>query len=207
MPPRMGTISGLHAHGPHGGTGVVDELHVGQQLFLHIIVAVLQLQPEGVLAPNAVEVTDGVFHEGLAGLELLTVVVTDDGVEHHLRLVAGDVGDVVEALVALGVGGSLRLRQQGDELVGHEDGVFHLILGGAGVDVDAVDGEGHGGGVEVLILDLSQLSAVHGIGGLGGEFGGVEVVGTLAHLLVGGEADGDGAVGDLRGGPADTRRR
>lgn len=190
----------LHAHGPHGGTGVVDELHVGQQLFLHIIVAVLQLQPEGALAPNAVEVADGVFHEGLAGLELLTVVVTDDGVEHHLRLVAGDVGDVVEALVALGVGGSLRLRQQGDELVGHEDGVFHLILGGAGVDVDAVDGEGHGGGVEVLVLDLAQLSAVHGIGGLGGEFGGVEVVGTLAHLLVGGEADGDGAVGDLRVG-------
>ena len=88
---------------------------------------------------------------------------------------------MVEALVALGVGGSLRLRQQGDELVGHEDGVFHLILGGAGVDVDAVDGEGHGGGVEVLVLDLAQLSAVHGIGGLGGEFGGVKVVGTLAH--------------------------
>ena len=73
----------LHAHGPHGGTGVVDELHVGQQLLLHIIVAVLQLQPEGTLAPNAVEVADGVFHEGLAGLELLTVVVTDDGVEHR----------------------------------------------------------------------------------------------------------------------------
>lgn len=89
MPARRGTISGLHAHGPHGGTGVVDELHVGQQLFLHIIVAVLQLQPEGTLAPKAVEVADGVFHEGLAGLELLTVVVTDDGVEHHLRLVAG----------------------------------------------------------------------------------------------------------------------
>ena len=68
------------------------------------------------------------------------------------------------------------------------------------MDVHALHRQGHGGGIEVLVLDLAQLAAVHGVGHLGGELFRIKVIGALAHLLVRGEAHGDGPVRDLRMG-------
>ena len=68
------------------------------------------------------------------------------------------------------------------------------------MDVHALHRQGHGGGIEVLVLDLAQLAAVHGVGHLGGELFRIKVIGALAHLLVGGEAHGHGPVPDLRMG-------
>ena len=107
-------------------------------------------------------------------------------------------GEVVEALVALRVGGGLSGRQEGDKLVADEQGVLHLVLGRARMDVDAVDDHLGPGGVEVLILQLAQLAAVHRVGHRRAEALDVEAVGARAHLLVGGKAYRDAAVGDLR---------
>ena len=112
-------------------------------------------------------------------------------------LVALEVRHVVEALVALGVGGGLGGGEEAHELRRQEGGVLHLVLGLAGVDVDAVDADLGRGGVEVLILQLPDLAAVHGVGLLGGELGEVKVVRTPADLLIRGEADGDLAVRHL----------
>ena len=173
---------------------------MGPDLLLHVVVAVLHVQPEGAPAPLIVQIGGQPLHKGLPGVEFLQIMVPDDGVQHHLALVSGQVRHMVEALVALRVGGSLRRRQQGDELVGQQDGIFHLVLGGAGMDVHALHRQGHGGGIEVLILDLPQLAAVHGVGRPGGELFRIKVIGALAHLLVRGEAHGDGPVRDLRMG-------
>ena len=107
---------------------------------------------------------------------------------------------MVEALVAFGMGGGLGGGQEAHELRRQEGGVLHLVLGLAGVDVDAVDPDLGGRGVEVLILQLPDLAAVHGVGLLRGELGEVEVVRAPANLLVRREADGDLAVLLLRMG-------
>src|SRR5699024_6505428 len=49
--------------------------------------------------------------------------------------------------------------------------------------------------VEVLVFDLAQGAAVHGVGVVRGEGGDVEAVRAPADLLVGGEADAHRAVG------------
>ena len=85
-----------------------------------------------------------------------------------------------------------------------------MPLGGAGVDAEACDLHGGGGRVEVFVLQLAQEAAVHGIGEVAAKARHVEVVGAGADLLIGGEAQLDGAVGlvlpdDLRGGAEDLR--
>ena len=51
--------------------------------------------------------------------------------------------------------------------------------------------------VEVFIVDLVHVAAVHRIGEIGAEALDVEQIGSLANLLVGGEADADLAVGQI----------
>ena len=170
---------------------------MGLDLLPHVVVGVLHLHLDGGGAVLAVEVGGDEVHPLLPLLETGPVVVPDDEAQPGLGLVALHVAQVVEALIALGVGGGLRRRQHVHELQGHEAGVAHLVLGGAGVDVEAPDGDLGGGGVEILILQLAQLAAVHGVGRGGPEALHVEVVGAAAHLLVGGDGHGDAAVGDL----------
>ena len=170
---------------------------MGLDLGLHVVVGVLHLHLDGGGAVLLVEVGGDEVDALLPGLEAVPVVVPDDEAQPGLGLVALHVAQVEEALVALGVGGGLRRRQHVHELQSHEAGVAHLVLGGAGVDVEAPDGDLGGGGVEVLVLQLPQLAAVHGVGRGGAEALHVEVVGAAAHLLVGGDGHGDAAVGDL----------
>ena len=66
------------------------------------------------------------------------------------------------------------------------------------MDVQTADGQLRRRGVEVLILNLTELTAVDGVGHRGGELRSVEVVRAAANLLVRREADGNGAVRDLR---------
>ena len=110
--------------------------------------------------------------------------------------VEGD--QVVESLVALGVFGFLLDRKETVQLLRDADGVAHLALGVAGMDVAALDADGSRGGVEVLELQLADLAAVDRIGVVGPEFRHVELHDAPADLLVGREADLDLTVRDIR---------
>ena len=77
---------------------------------------------------------------------------------------AGHVGEMEKALVALGPLGHSAAWEHGVDLHGHKRCVDHLVLGAAGVDVEAADLPLGGSGVEGLKIDLLQLTAVHGIG-------------------------------------------
>ncbi len=101
-----------------------------------------------------------------------------------------------EALIPFRI---LRLLGSGQQtLVLHGDilGVDHLILGGAGVDVQAVESHAGRGGVEVLILDLPHRTAVGGVGIVRPKAPDVKFVRAPADFLVGGEADFQGGVLD-----------
>ena len=184
----------------HGGFGIADEVHMAGELFLHIIVAVGHLQGEGVGAVLAVHVFGGLRHQRFACLELFPVVVPDDIGSLGGGLIALHFTQVEKSLVALGMGGGFGGGQQPDELGQQQGGVFHLIFGAAGVDIEPVDGDGRRSGIEVFVFDLAQLAAINGIGLLCGEAFHTETVGAPADLLIGGEADGDGAVLDFRVG-------
>ena len=93
----------------------------------------------------------------------------------------------MEALVALGKGRDLKGGEHTVELHGHQDGVFHLALGGAGVDALAVEGEGGGGGVEIFVFQAARAAAVHGVGEIRSEARDVEMIRALADLLVRGK--------------------
>ena len=108
--------------------------------------------------------------------------------------------EVIEALVPLGVGGGLPFGQHGLEAGRDEGGVFHLVLGVAGMDDVSRHLHLGGGGVEVLVLQFAQLTAVHGVRQGCAKGGDVEGVGPVPHLLVRGEADAQLAVGHLRVG-------
>ncbi len=55
-----------------------------------------------------------------------------------------------------------------------------------------------GVGAEGLVLDLAEVGTVQGVGVVGAEGLDVEVLGAAADLLVGGEADADRAVQEIR---------
>ena len=193
-----GYLQGRNPHRFHGGPGPMDQVHMGLDLLPHIVIGILQLQLHRAGAVFGVEVVGNAGQAGLAVLKLGPVVVPDDIGEGGGCLVAGHLAQVVEALVALGVGRGLGGRQQIDQLHGHENGALHLVFGRAGVDVHAMNGDLSAGGVEVFILQLAQLAAVYGVGHRRAEARHVEVVGAAAHLLVGGKAHGNAAMGDLR---------
>ena len=103
-----------------------------------------------------------------------------------------------EPLPALGKLGLLPRGQQGDKLRRQVPGVDHDPLGRARVDAAAPEQGGGVGGVEGLVLVVAQIVPVQGVGHLGPEASEVQILRQAPHLLVGGEREGDGAVGELR---------
>ena len=183
---------------------------MGENLLLHVGVGVFDGDLDRVVGVFDVEVGGGLLHQVLFLLEEGLVVVPDEELHFGVLHVALDGVQVEKALVALGELGHGPFGQQGAVFHGHGHGVYHLALGGAGVDAQAGDLHGGRGGVEVFVLQLAQEAAVHGIGEVAAKALYVEVVGAGADLLIGGEAQLDGAVGlvlpdNLRGGAEDLR--
>ena len=176
---------------------VLDQVEVGLYLFLHVVVAVLQLQHHGARAVLSVQAGGDFLHQGLAGGELFAVMVADDVVQLGGGHIAAHLIQVEEALKALGVLGHLFGGQGGGELHGNGLGVLHQVLGAAGMHREAVHGDHRVGGIEVLVLQLAHVAAVHRVGELCAETVHVKEVGALAHLFVRGEADAELAVGDV----------
>ena len=80
------------------------------------------------------------------------------------------------------------------ELHGDELRVDHAALGRAGVNVAPVDGHNGGGGVEILIFQLTERAAVDGVGVVRAEMRQIEAVRAAADLLIRREADAQGRV-------------
>ena len=132
-------------------------------------------------------------------LQLLGVVVAQDVAQLCVGDIAVHLAQVVEALIALGGLRPCHHGQGAVELQRHIGGVDHGILGAARMDREAVDGDGSGSGVEILVLNAAHIAAIDGIGKVGPKAGDVKQGSALADLLVGGKGDADLAVGAALG--------
>ena len=174
-------------------------MEVGQDLLLHVVVAVGDGQLHGAFAPARVEEIGRAPHRLFSPGELGGVVVAQDILHVRPGGGAADLLQHIEALGALGVLGRFAGGQQAVQLGGHRQGVHQQVFGRAGMHREAGDLQLGGGGVEVLVFDLAGRAAVHRVGEIGPEALHVEQVGAFADLLVGGEADAQLAVGQLFG--------
>ena len=192
-----GPHEGLDAGLLHGPQGLVDKLRMGFDHLAHVEILVLDRQLQHVVAVLLLQQIDARPEEDLLLLELLGVVVADDVAYRGLLYRAVHGHAVVETFVTLGVLGPLLGREQRLQLARHVDGVDHLGLGIARVDVAALDLDPGACGVEVFILQLALHAAVHRVGEVGTEGLDIEIIDAAAHLLVGREADADLAVAQL----------
>ena len=173
-------------------------MHVVRAYLLgHVAVLLPEGEVHRARAVALVEYLHDVGHGLAAHLQLLRVVVAQDIAQLRALRRARDGGEVVKALVALGVPRRLAAGQGGVELRRHQRGVHHDVLGAARVDVHARDVHDRGAGVEVLIYDLALGAAVERIGKVRAEPGDVEVRRAAADLLVRREAHGYAPVRDL----------
>ena len=124
----------------HSLFGDTDYLDHRLDLLAHVVVLVLDLY----------RAAAGIFHVGLAhemldlalaAFETGTVVVADYICKHGLLDGTFDFNKMVEAFVAFGMLGCLPAGQHGYEIVGNADGVYHLVLGIAGMHVAALDSD------------------------------------------------------------------
>ena len=177
----------------------LDEIGIGLYHFLHVVVAVLHLRRELRLGVRILFVQlirdceEGLLH----ALKLLTVVLADDVAELRGTLIALHLAEVEEALKALGVRRRAG-RQEGLELHAEHDGAYHLILCGARVHVHALDVQGSGSRVEVLVLNAADLAAVHRVRDFCAESLDIKEHCALADFLVRCETDQKLAVAMLR---------
>ena len=126
-------------------------------------------------------------------------MVAEDVAQLCLGDVAIHLAQMVEALIALGSLGAGHDGQGHVELHCHVGGVDHSVLGAAGVDGEAVDGDSGRCGVEVLVLDAAHVAAIDGVGEVCAEARDVEERSALADLLIGGKGDAELAVGAALG--------
>ncbi len=91
---------------------------------------------------------------------------------------------MVETLIALGVFRSLPTRQHLYEVGRYADRIHHLVLCRAGMHVAPLDCNLCICSIEVLILKLTDFTAVHRIGKLAPETLHVEFVRAFSYLLV-----------------------
>ena len=172
-------------------------MEAGLDLFGHVEVLIPYRDLDGALAVFRVEELFDVEEGRLPRLHYLGAVVAEYVFHRRVLGGAGDIAEVIEALVALGIAGGLAGGEHGVELAGDEQSVYHDVLRGAGMHVEAVDLHADARGVEVFVLDDVLLPAVDGVGELGAEMPDVEVVGAPADLLVRREGHEEPAVRDV----------
>ncbi len=169
---------------------------VGRDLLDHVAVGIPDVYGDGARAVFGVEEVGGGKGDALLLLQLIAVVVPEDIAQEGLLHRAAHFVQMEKALVALGIFRLFGGGQHHFELHGDAHGVFHLVFGGAGMDVQALHRHPHGGGVEVFIFQLAVGPAVHGEGVIRAEAGHVKQIRAPADLLVGGEGHLHRAVGE-----------
>ena len=177
----------LHTGAAHGLHGIVHQMAVWLDLLDHIAVGIPDVQSNRVRAVFGVEEVGSGPGEALLLLQLFAVVVPEDIAQESLLHRSAHLVQMQKALIALGIFRLFGGGQHHFKLHGDAHGVFHLVFGGAGMDVQALHRHPHGGGVEVFIFQLAIGAAIHGEGIVRAEAGHIKQVCAPADLLVGGE--------------------
>ena len=181
----------LDAAGTHRCFRSVDEVHARFDLFLHVVVAVPDLTDHGALSVLPIQERRCIHEETLLFFELRAVVIPDDVL--HLRFLDTTTHPVemVEPLIALGIHRVLKRRQQALEFHADEQRVLHLELRTARVNAGTVNRNLPGSGIEILILELTEGSAVYRIGDVRTEICNIETICTSTDFLIRCKANAD----------------
>ena len=163
---------------------IINQELVAVELLGHVAILLVNFNTDGILAIAPVQERSDILQDLLTIGKNLGVVVADDVAELDLGRGALDGDWVVEALVALGV---LRALEGGDhllELGSHGDCVDHDVLGAAGVHHDTLEVDVGVGGVEALVVELSEGLAVDGVAVCCAKFVQIKQACTMTDLLV-----------------------
>ena len=167
-------------------------------LLAHVVVLVLYLHGGCAFAVFCVDEVHALLHVCLLLLVEVHVVVADDVRECRALHLAAEADKVVESFVSACVLRLLLHREEAVELHSNEDGVLHLALCRARVNVAALDADCRSRSIEVLILQLADLAAVHGVCILCSEFLDIEFHHAASDLLIRSESYLDVAMLELR---------
>ena len=164
---------------------IINQELVAVELLGHIAILLVNLNTDGILAIALVQERGDILQDLLAIGKDLGVVVADDVAKLDLGRGTLDGDWVVEAFVALGVLRTLKGRDHLLELGSHGDCVDHDVLGATGVHHDALEVDVGVGGVEALVVELTESLAVDGIAVRSTEFIQVKQACAVTDLLVG----------------------
>ena len=157
------------------------------ELLLHIVVAIGHMQGKGAGTVFLIHKIGSLLHEHLAGLELFPVVIADDVGRFGGGFIARHFAEVEEAPHSPRCGrGVSAAGSRPINSASSRGRVLHFVFGTTGVDIEPPHLDRRRRGIEVFILDLAKLAAIHGIGFLGREAIHAEAVGAAADLLIGG---------------------
>ena len=130
----------------------VDDVHLGVNLLLHVVVLVGDFTADRSFTVFLVHLLGTLLNRALAVFEAVTVVVADDVVQLGVLHVSLHARQVVEALIALGLLRCLFCRKHRHKLSCQATGVHHLTLGIARMHAYTFYIYLSAGGVEVLKL-------------------------------------------------------
>ena len=174
----------------------LDHIHMLLYHLAHVAVGIAQRQLHRARAVAGIQEIRHKLHSTLLLFQLGCVMIAQDIARLGIFLIAMDGGQVVEALVALGIFRLFLHRQHGVKLHGDACGVLHAVLGGAGMDVAPMHRHLGRCGVEVFIFQLVDFAAIHSIGKVRAEGGHVKQIRAAADFLIGRKADADFAMAD-----------
>lgn len=163
---------------------IINQELIAVELLGHIAILLVNLNADGILAIALVQERSDILQDLLAVGKDLGVVVADDVAELDLGRGTLDGDWVVEALVALGVLRTLEGRDHLLELGSHGNCVDHDVLGATRVNHDALEVDVGVGGVEALVVELSEGLAVDGVAVCCAKFVQIKQACTMTDLLV-----------------------
>ena len=161
-------------------------------LFMHIVIAVLDDQLNiAIRMQTLAHLFGDIHHLTFTRFKPVAVKIANDVM--HVRAIDRpfDAGEVVEALIALGLLRALICRDFGMNAGRQRQRVHHHPFRRARVDVIADDADIHRRRIEILELKFTHAAAVNGIGPAGIERRNVEMLRPFAHLFIRGEGDAD----------------
>ena len=163
----------------------VDHIHLGINFLLHIVVLILDVYLHRAFTILLIHLLGNVLHEVLTVLKLAAVVIANDIAQLGLLTMALDAQQMIEALIAFCGLRNVGFGNVSIELTCQAAGVDHLALGISCVHTASLNGHLSRCGIEVLILQITDITAVHGVSPVTAELLDIEMVGAHADLLVG----------------------
>ena len=164
-------------------------MHVIFHDIQHIVILVMNFH----LADSAAVFAIQSFRDGTDQFfflfELIVVMIPDDIGHGSLFHRSGQFVQHEEPFIAFRMFRPLVFRKPGIEFHGHQRGIDHNVLGGAGMDTCSVNLHFCLCGIEVFIFHDAEFSSVHRVGFIRRKTGPVKMGGSVADLLVRCEGD------------------